>query len=136
LKQTKFNKERMTTVIKETVGNGVSHLKAIGDEIVRMNVKDMDAYKELGVEDQAHFQKLQFLQHIINDIIHPLHEISLELFKEDKALFTDLIKRNQSARSSKLLPPCFCSSCSQSNVDNSIVGVEKDVVEKISDCSI
>ena len=111
LKQINLTYQAMQTAIKETVGNGISHLKAIGDEITKMNIKNIDDYKLLDVEGQAHFQKLQFLQHIINDIIHPMHPLSLKLFKTDKALFLDLIRRNESARASKLLPACFCSTC-------------------------
>ena len=121
----------MNTIIKETVGNGVSHLKAIGDEITKMNIKSLEEYQKLDAEGQAHFQKLQFLQHIVNDIIHPLHDISLQLFKEDKALFLDLIRRNESARTTKLLPPCFCSSCSKNLTPKETES--KDVVEQIKE---
>jgi hypothetical protein len=131
-----LSKAQITTLVKETVGNGVSHLRAIGDEITKMNIKDLEDYKKLDIEGQAHFQKLQFLQHIVNDIIHPLHGISLQLFKEDKALFLDLIRRNESARTTKLLPACFCSSCSSKETKGAAVKDtvgEENVVEQIKE---
>ena len=49
----------------------------------------------------------------INDIIHPAHEISKELFvdKNIDGFVDDLKKLYQQSVDNKLFPPCICESC-------------------------
>ena len=74
--------------------------------------KIQDEAKPEDTNAQINLRFLALVLNSINDIIHPAHDISKELFvKNIDGFVDDLKKLYQQSVDNKLFPPCICESC-------------------------
>ena len=89
--------------------NGYYHLQCIDKEVLALDVKKLeDATQDQ--KNKLHALTMTFV--LINDLLHPAHEISKHLLpKEYEKLIDSYMRRQKDALSNKLVEKCVCKSC-------------------------
>lgn len=96
-------------VLTELLLNAYSHIKAVNNEIHALGIKDP---QEASADDQNKLRAMTLTLTLINDIIHPAHEISKKILnKSEHPIIDYCIKAQKVAFESKLVDECNCTSC-------------------------
>lgn len=99
--------------LRELMLNGYSHLRALNNEMQSLKIKD----PATATEDQQ--RQLQAMMHtfvLINDLIHPCHEISKKLLNKCDTRFIDFCMTAQvEAFRAKMVDECPCLACKNRN---------------------
>lgn len=95
-------------VLIDVVSNGYHHIQAINNEIQSMKIEDP---KKALPGEQDKLRALTLTMTLVNDLIHPAHDIS-RTFMKDKIPLIDYCSNMQKiAFDNKLVDECFCGSC-------------------------
>lgn len=109
----KIKKQNYKRALKEVALSAYSQIKAINNEIATLNIKDP---QDAPVDVQNKLRALTLTLTLVNDIIHPAHRISKHLFDEsDHKLIDYCMQAHKVAVESKLVDPCNCSQCNESD---------------------
>lgn len=130
--QRKLEKEDKIQAIKEFwmhKSNSATHLKMIVSDMLSISFQHMAAManelKALDINEEnikdktpqeiATAQTMSNMLTIINDVIHPAHDIAVSLFDKDVSEFIDYCVKNQALAIEKKLisASCNCYSCKQ-----------------------
>lgn len=98
--------------LKDVVSTAFQHMAAIAQELKELNMTE-ENIKDKTREQLAIAQTMNNVLTIINDVIHPAHDIAASLFENDVTEFVDYCKKNQQlAIEKKLISAiCKCYSC-------------------------
>lgn len=99
-------------ILSDVVSIAFQHMAAMAQEIESLKMTP-DSMKEMTKEQLAIAHTMSNMLTIINDVIHPAHDIATQLFDKDVKEFVDYCIKNQSLAIEKKLisPTCKCYSC-------------------------
>jgi uncharacterized protein YyaL (SSP411 family) len=102
----------MKMVVSDILSIAFQHMAAMSEEIKALNITS-ENIKEKTREQVIVWQTMSNMLTIINDVIHPAHDIACSLFDKDIKEFVDFcIKNQQLAIDRKLISAkCKCYSC-------------------------
>lgn len=109
----KYTIKEYKQTLFEVLRNGYSHISELKKELGKFDIKSKEDIEKLSQEDRDKFQSLVLVSTVINDLIHPGHNVSYNLFKDkDMHKFIDFCKEQQAfAFKEKAVEECSCSSC-------------------------
>lgn len=100
-------------ILKDVVSTGFQHMAALAEQLKEMNITE-ENIKDKTKEEIMVAQTMGNILTIINDVLHPAHDVAVSLF-EDKDIteFVNYcIANQQRAIEKKLISPiCKCYSC-------------------------
>ncbi len=100
-------------ILKDVVSTAFQHMAALAEQLKEMNITE-ENIKDKTKEEIMVAQTMGNILTIINDVIHPAHDIAVSLF-EDKDIteFVDYCINNQKRAIDKKLisSVCRCYSC-------------------------
>ena len=107
-------------ILKDVIAKAYDHLYFAQQAAKKIQ----DEAKPEDTNAQINLRFLALVLNSVNDIIHPAHEISKELFvdKHIDAFVDDLKKLYDLSVTNKLFPPCICESCPKKVADESSSG--------------
>ena len=97
-------------VLLDVVSNGYHHVQAINNELQSMKIKDPEKATQ---EQQDKLRALTLTMTLVNDLIHPAHNISKSILKGKDELIDYCVRMQSIAFKNKLVDECFCSSCKE-----------------------
>ncbi len=99
-------------ILSDVVSIAFQHMAAMAEEIKKIDISE-ENIKDKSKAEIATAQTMSNMLTIINDVIHPAHDIATQLFDKDVKEFVDYcIKNQQLAIDKKLISPtCKCYSC-------------------------
>jgi hypothetical protein len=101
----------LRTVLSDVVSIGYEHLQSLAAELKKLDVTP-ENYKDKSEHDINKSQMMANILTLINDVIHPAHNLSLELFPDAKPFIDVCIKNQELAVQKKLIAPnCNCYEC-------------------------
>lgn len=101
-------------VLLDVVSNGYHHIQAINNEIQLMKIDDP---KNATQAEQDKLRALTLTMTLVNDLIHPAHQISKSILRGKDELIDYCIRMQKIAFQNKLIDECYCSSCKEKEVD-------------------
>lgn len=104
----KYTARDYRRILTDVVTNGYYHIQAINNEIQAMKIADP---KDASQSDQDKLRALTLTMTLINDLIHPAHEISRKIVDDKQDLINYCVNLQKIAFTNKLIDPCFCSVC-------------------------
>lgn len=116
----RYTGREVRQVLFEVLRNAYLHLEEITKEISKLNLKRKEDIEKLSPEDHEKFQSLTLIYTIMNDIIHPAHDVSLELFQGEgvKAMLEFCRNAQRAAFKEKIVEVCVCMSCKREEREN------------------
>lgn len=101
-------------ILSDVVSLAFQHMAAMAQEIESIKITT-ENLKEKTKEEIMIAQTMSNMLTIINDVIHPAHDIAQQLFDKDVKEFVSYCIRNQALAIEKKLisPTCKCYSCKQ-----------------------
>ncbi len=107
----KHSQSHMQQVVRDIVSIAYSHMADIAKELKKLEVTD-ENYVSLDDETKKKYNLFSQILTIINDVVHPAHKISLEMFPHAKE-FIDMCILNQKNAVEKHLisDKCECYEC-------------------------
>lgn len=100
-----------THLISDILCLAFEHMHALSVEIRKLDFTEANI-AEKSKEDKDRAQMLSHVLTVINDIIHPGHQIALEMFPEATTFIEYCINNQKSALEKKLISPeCKCKTC-------------------------
>ncbi len=100
-------------ILKDVLSIAFQHMGAMAKEVSQLNVTN-ENIKEKTKEEIMASQTMSHILTIINDVIHPAHDIAVSLFEgKDLSEFVNFCIKNQAvAIEQKMISPvCKCQSC-------------------------
>ncbi len=101
-------------ILADVVSTAFQHMAAMAKELKDLDISE-DNLKDKTREQIATAQVMSNMLTIINDVIHPAHDVAVSLFDEDFKEFVDYCVKNQAIAIEKKLitNTCKCYSCKQ-----------------------
>ncbi len=101
-------------ILADVVSTAFQHMAAMAKELKDLDITE-DNLKDKTREQIATAQVMSNMLTIINDVIHPAHDVAVSLFDEDFKEFVDYCVKNQALAIEKKLitNTCKCYSCKQ-----------------------
>ena len=107
----KNSMSHLRTVLSDVVSIGYEHMQSLAAELRKLDINDSNV-KEKSQQDLNRSQLLAHVLTLINDVVHPAHNLSLELFPDAKPFIDVCIKNHALAIEKKLIAPeCNCYEC-------------------------
>ena len=99
-------------VVSDMLSISFQHMAAMAHELKALDITDANI-KDKTPAQIATAQTMSNMLTIINDVIHPAHDIAAQLFDKDVKEFVDYCIKNQALAIEKKLitPTCKCYSC-------------------------
>ncbi len=99
-------------VVSDMLSISFQHMAAMAQELKALDITE-DNMKDKTQAQIATAQTMSNMLTIINDVIHPAHDIAVQLFDKDVSPFVDYCIKNQALAIEKKLisASCSCSSC-------------------------
>ncbi len=99
-------------ILADVVSTAFQHMAAMAQELKELDITEANA-KDKTTQQIAIAQTMSNMLTIINDVIHPAHDIAVQLFDKDVKEFVDYCIKNQALAIEKKLisPTCKCYSC-------------------------
>jgi len=117
-----MHKKYSTTHLKGILGDVLSiafqHMGAMAKELNHLNIT-LENVKDKTDAEKSTSATLNHILTIINDVIHPAHDIAAELFDKDISEFVDFCIKNQALAIEKKLisPVCKCHACKLKSIN-------------------
>jgi hypothetical protein len=107
-------------ILRDTLSNCFQHMSALATELKHMEITE-ESSKTKSKEELQIIETMSHILTILNDVIHPAHDVAVSIFKdEDKDVteFIEYCKKNQQLAIEKKLIShiCNCYSCSLKGV--------------------
>lgn len=103
----------LKSLFTDMILNGYYHLQCIDKEILALDVKNLSEATE-DQKNKLHALTMTFV--LINDLLHPAHNVSKKLLKKEyEPLIDSYIRRQKNALEQKLVEKCVCKSCQEDN---------------------
>ena len=101
-------------ILSDVVSIAFQHMAAMARELEALKITE-ENIKDKTAAEIATMQTMSNMLTIINDVIHPAHEIAPQLFDKDVKEFVDYCVKNQALAIEKKLitDTCKCYSCKQ-----------------------
>lgn len=97
--------------LKDVIALALNHIQILTKELHKLNI----TAENVAQASQADKDKAWMLNNVlfhINDIIHPVHSLAIDLFPDGKEFIAMCIENQKRAIAEGLLPSdCNCSSC-------------------------
>ncbi len=122
----KFNsKAHVKTVLSDVVAIGYEHIQSLLLELKKYEITDSNI-KEKSQHELNQAQLLTHVLTVVNDVIHPAHKLSLEMFPDAHEFIEFCMKNHKIAVDKKMVAQeCKCYTCA---VDNALkIKVEKSL---------
>ena len=102
-----YNATDMKNIVMDMVSLGLGHLMVIREHLIKLDVQEKDFHDDTDKSRKA--QLLITAAKAINDILHPAHELALQLFKDEESRsrikgYQQIFKKNKQGE-------CPCYSC-------------------------
>lgn len=99
-------------VVSDMLSLAFQHMAAMATELKTLDVTQ-ENLKDKTPAQLATMQTMSNMLTIINDVIHPAHDIAVQLFDKDVSEFVDFCVKNQALAIEKKLisASCNCYSC-------------------------
>lgn len=99
-------------ILADVMSVAFQHMRSLGLELKALNIQE-DNVASKTKEELFAAETMSHILTIINDVIHPAHDICDHLFDKDMKEFVDYCKKNQKMAIEKklILENCMCSSC-------------------------
>ena len=99
-------------ILSDVVSTAFQHMAAMAQELKALDITEENA-KDKTREQLAIAQTMSNMLTIINDVIHPAHDIAPQLFDRDVKEFVEYCIKNQKLAIEKklILASCKCYSC-------------------------
>lgn len=99
-------------IVSDMLSLSFQHMAAMAQELKKLDITE-DNLKDKSPQEVATAQTMSNMLTIINDVIHPAHDIAVQLFDKDVKEFVDYCIKNQALAIEKKLisPSCNCYSC-------------------------
>lgn len=99
-------------ILADVVSTAFQHMAAMAQELKELDITEENIKDKTRVQI-ATAQTMSNMLTIINDVIHPTHDIAISLFDRDVKEFVDYCIKNQALAIEKKLisPTCKCYSC-------------------------
>lgn len=116
IKEFNMHKTNSATHLKMIVSDMLSlsfqHMAAMANELKELDITE-ENMKDKSPAQIATAQTMSNMLTIINDVIHPAHDIAVQLFDKDVSQFVDYCIKNQALAIEKKLisDKCNCYSC-------------------------
>lgn len=110
----KYTAKETREILLDVLCGALEHMEAIKSELIKLNLK------QDGTDDPnnaARAKVLTLTLTCLNDVIHPAHKILYKYFKGAEDLFDMYVENHKIAVDNKLVPPCKCNSCKDSNAN-------------------
>lgn len=101
-------------VVSDMLSLSFQHMAALAQELKALDINE-DNMKDKTRAEIATAQTMSNMLTIINDVIHPAHDIAVQLFDKDVSEFVDYCVKNQALAIEKKMisASCNCYSCKQ-----------------------
>lgn len=108
---------QLKTILSDVVSIAFQHMGALASELKELDINN-ENIKSKTQEQVAIHQTISNILTIINDVIHPAHEIAPELFEKDVTEFVNFCIKNQKLAVEKKLisHTCKCYSCKSKGI--------------------
>lgn len=109
----KNSSTHLKMILSDVLKIAFDHMRALGLQLKDLKIDEGDIKSKTAEEIRA-AETMSHMLTIINDIIHPAHEICYEMFDKNMTEFIDFCKSNQAKAIEKKLisEKCSCYSCS------------------------
>lgn len=106
---------RMKQIISDVLSIGLSHIQDIAMKLKDLNVSE-DNIKDKSPEEVQRSVLLNNILTILNDALHPAHELAKELYPNAKEFIEMCQENHKKAIERKLLAStCHCYTCNTKN---------------------
>lgn len=116
LKMHKTNSStHLKRILRDLLSNCFQHMSALATELKNMEITE-ESSKTKSKEELQVIETMSHILTILNDVIHPAHDVAVSIFKEEDKDVTEFIeyckKNQQLAIQKKLISHiCNCYSC-------------------------
>lgn len=116
-----MHKKNSTThlkiILSDVMKIAFDHMRSLGLQLKELDIQESNVKSKSQDEIRA-AETMSHMLTIINDIIHPAHDIAQDLFDKDIHEFVDFCKINQAKAIEKklILDQCSCYSCKSKGI--------------------
>lgn len=109
----KSSSTHLKMILSDVLKIAFDHMRALGLQLKDLNLEEGNL-KDRSQDEIRAAETMSHMLTIINDIIHPAHDICHELFDKNLTEFIEFCKTNQAKAITKKLiaDKCNCYSCS------------------------
>lgn len=107
----KNSSTHLKMILSDVLVIAFEHMKILAKELAKIDLKNAEETKNKELMDRA--QLLSHVLTLVNDVIHPAHEVALTMFPDANDFIVYCQKNQALAIEKKLISPkCDCYSCS------------------------
>lgn len=107
----KYTPTEVKQILSLVLANGLYHMQSVEQAILKLDLKNDETDSE---ENKQQARVFTLILTILNDLIHPAHEICVDLLGDKiKDTIERYVKNQKLAFDNKLIDPCSCVICTK-----------------------